>query len=160
MEARVGDRLIVEGRHVGAERRSGEVIEVLGEPGGVHYRVRWSDGHETVMFPGSDSLVVRAGQEGGEAESSRSVAPMVVEVRLHFEEDETHTDARAELLTSIGTFTGRGRARRNPIDPNVPLIGEELAAAAALVDLADHLREAAGEAIHAGADKLGLHLVG
>jgi hypothetical protein len=87
---------------------------------------------------------------------------MVVEVKLRFEEDETHTDARAELGTHIGTFTGWGRARRNPADANVPLIGEELAAARALVDLADHLRDAAGEAIHAGAGKAvpDHHLVG
>jgi hypothetical protein len=71
----------------------------------------------------------------------------VVAMTLRFEEDADHTEARAELQTRIGTFTGWGRARRNPTDPQVPLIGEELAAARALVDLADHLRDAAGEAI-------------
>jgi hypothetical protein len=162
MDAGVGDRLIVEGRHVGAGRRSGEVIEVLGHSGDANYRVRWEDGHETVMFPGTDCVVIRAEQHGGERGASQAVVPMVVEVKLRFDEDETHTDARAELGTRIGTFSGWGRARRNPIDANVPLIGEELAAARALVDLADHLRDAAGEAIHAGPDKPASdrHLVG
>jgi Domain of unknown function (DUF1876)/Domain of unknown function (DUF1918) len=153
MEARVGDRLIVEGRNIGVARRSGEVIEVLGHPGHVHYRVRWEDGHQTDFFPSSDSVVIPAGQEGGEADAGDGAPPMVVEVRLHFDEDEAHTDVRAELRTRIGTFRGWGRARRHPTDSNVPLIGEELAAARALVNLADHLRDAAGEAIRATADK-------
>jgi hypothetical protein len=40
-------------------------------------------------------------------------------------------------------YGGWGRARRNPADPNVPRIGEELAVARALADLSHHLVEAA-----------------
>jgi hypothetical protein len=113
------------------------------------------------MFPSSDCVAVPADQPG-EAADTGGARPMVVEVRLHIDEDEAHTDVRAELRTRIGTFTGWGRARRHPTDSNVPLIGEELAAARALVNLADHLRDAAGEAIRATADKTAPegHLVG
>lgn len=58
MEAKVGDRLIVESRHVGEGRKVGEVIEVRGEHGQPPYLVRWSDGHEGLMFPGPDAHIV------------------------------------------------------------------------------------------------------
>jgi hypothetical protein len=58
MQARVGDRIIVEGRSVGNARRDGEVIEVRGDDGAPPYVVRWSDGHEGLTFPGPDAHVV------------------------------------------------------------------------------------------------------
>lgn len=58
MEAKVGDRLIVESRHVGESRKEGEVIEVRGDHGEPPYLVRWSDGHEGLMFPGADAHIV------------------------------------------------------------------------------------------------------
>jgi hypothetical protein len=30
---------------------------VLGEPGHEHYRVRWEDGSETIVYPSSDAKV-------------------------------------------------------------------------------------------------------
>ena len=39
------------------------------------------------------------------------------------------------------SFSGHGRSRRNPHDPSVPQVGEELAAARALHDLANHVTE-------------------
>ena len=44
-----GDRIEVSGRP-GRPSRRGEVVEVLGEPGHEHLRVRWDDGHESVLF--------------------------------------------------------------------------------------------------------------
>lgn len=58
MRAKVGDRLVVEGRTVGVHRRDGEIIEVRGEDGAPPYVVRWSDGHEGLTFPGPDAHVV------------------------------------------------------------------------------------------------------
>jgi hypothetical protein len=55
--ARVGDLVIVEGHKVGEARRVGEILEVLGEPGHEHYRVRWGDGRETVYYPSSDATI-------------------------------------------------------------------------------------------------------
>lgn len=57
MRAEVGDELIVRGRHVGDEDREGMIIEVHGEDGAPPYMVRWKDGHESVFFPSSDTLV-------------------------------------------------------------------------------------------------------
>lgn len=58
MDAQVGDHIVVESNKVGAARKSGEVLEVLGGAGGKHYRVRWEDGHESIVFPSSDASVV------------------------------------------------------------------------------------------------------
>jgi hypothetical protein len=50
------------------------------------------------------------------------------------------TEAEARLPMSRGTdLTGHGTARRNPADENVTKIGEELAVARALSDLAHRL---------------------
>ncbi|MEU3459292.1 DUF1918 domain-containing protein [Streptomyces sp. NPDC006733] len=57
MRASVGDRLLVHGRTVGRQDRQAEVIEVLGADGGPPFRVRFEDGHETVMSPGPDTVV-------------------------------------------------------------------------------------------------------
>jgi Ala-tRNA(Pro) deacylase len=52
LEGTVGDTVGVSGRRVGDSGRSGEILEVLGGVEHPHYRVRWSDGHETVLYPG------------------------------------------------------------------------------------------------------------
>ncbi|AZK93243.1 MULTISPECIES: DUF1918 domain-containing protein [Streptomyces] len=57
MHANVGDKLLVHGRTVGHHDRVAEVVEVLGEHGGPPFRVRFEDGHETVMSPGPDTVV-------------------------------------------------------------------------------------------------------
>ena len=57
MGARVGDRVVVEGNQVGVGRRSGTILEVLGDPDAPHYRVKWDGGHESVFFPGSDAAI-------------------------------------------------------------------------------------------------------
>lgn len=58
MQAKVGDRLVVKGHHVGDPDRDGEIIEVRGKDGGPPYVVRWEDtGHETLFFPGTDVVV-------------------------------------------------------------------------------------------------------
>jgi len=61
--ARPGDLVVVEGHKVGESRRLGEILEVLGEPGHEHYRVRWGDGRETVYYPSSDATIKPAEQE-------------------------------------------------------------------------------------------------
>ena len=69
------------------------------------------------------------------------------ETEITFEEDGDHTVAQASFVIRGTRFTSTGRASRNPADAKVPIIGEELAAARALSDLAHQLVEAASEAI-------------
>lgn len=58
MQAKVGDRLLVESGKAEAHRREGEVVEVRGNDGEPPYVVRWQDGHEGLVFPGPDAHVV------------------------------------------------------------------------------------------------------
>ena len=49
-----GDRLVVRAHHQGEPAQDAEILEVLGE-NGPPYRVRWDrDGHESIIYPGSD----------------------------------------------------------------------------------------------------------
>ncbi len=68
-------------------------------------------------------------------------------VEIVFTEDEDRTRADARLRAGEREFSGWGRARRNPSDPDVPVVGEELAASRALTDLAHHLVNEAADII-------------
>jgi len=68
-------------------------------------------------------------------------------VNVVFTEDDTTTRADAVLEGAPLDLRGWGRARRNPADPDVPAVGEEIAAARALHDLAHHLIEQAAHTI-------------
>jgi Domain of unknown function (DUF1876) len=67
-----------------------------------------------------------------------------VEISLHEEDGKTRAEAR--LTRDAVGMTGHGLARRNPGDREVTQIGEEIAAARALSDLAHQLlNDAAGQ---------------
>jgi hypothetical protein len=58
MRAAVGDRLVIKSHHLGDPDRDAEVVEVHGSDGQPPWLVRWSDdGHEGLLFPGSDAVV-------------------------------------------------------------------------------------------------------
>ena len=65
-------------------------------------------------------------------------------VQVLIEEDGDFTNAAA-VLSSGATerLRGSGNARRNPSDPAIPEIGDELATSRALADLAHQLLETA-----------------
>jgi hypothetical protein len=53
-----GATVEVTGHAVGEGRRTGEILEVQGTTEHPHFRVRWEDGHESTLFPGSDVHIV------------------------------------------------------------------------------------------------------
>jgi hypothetical protein len=73
--------------------------------------------------------------------------PTVWSLVLSFDETADHTDARVTVTRGDGEVVGWGRARRNPSDPNVQRVGEDLAAARALVDAAHKLLDEAARGI-------------
>jgi hypothetical protein len=140
MEVHIGDHVVVEGAKVGQSRRRGEVLEILRGAGGDRLRVRWEgDAHESVLAPGSD-LRIEQGESGGPDRMS-----MRVEVALT--EDEDHCEAVARVTVRGREFSGWGRARRNPADPEMPVVGEELAVARALSDVSHQLVGAAADSL-------------
>lgn len=62
MTGRQGDRIIVESEQVGTPTREGEILEVMRGQVGIRYRIRWTDGHETVFTPSGGSARIIAGR--------------------------------------------------------------------------------------------------
>ena len=56
---RAGDWIECRGVHGQAPRR-GEIIEVLDSNGHQHYRVRWDEEHESIVYP-ADGVIVTPG---------------------------------------------------------------------------------------------------
>ncbi len=66
-----------------------------------------------------------------------------VTIAVHLAEDDSDTLATMTLELRGDHFEATGRARRNPIDRPMPVVGEELAVARALGALALEVMEAA-----------------
>ncbi|MCB5907456.1 DUF1876 domain-containing protein [Streptomyces pinistramenti] len=64
-------------------------------------------------------------------------------VRLYLFEEDGTTRARAVLDTGTASLTGHGTARCSPEDVDIPEIGDELAVARAMRDLAGRLIQVA-----------------
>ncbi|HET9123444.1 MAG TPA: DUF1918 domain-containing protein [Solirubrobacteraceae bacterium] len=60
--ARVGDWVQARGIH-GGTPREGEIIEILGTGDHEHFRVRWDEQHESILYP-SDGVMILARDQG------------------------------------------------------------------------------------------------
>ena len=144
MKAAVGDRIIIQSRHLDEHVRDGEIVEVHGPDGGPPYLVRWSeDGRTALLYPGPDAQV-----------SGSQTLPTVKHAKtwnatVLLIEDALQTTAEATLNTGDRVLHGHGTAHRHPDDPNVAGIGDELAAARALAALSHRLVDATAEDIGA-----------
>jgi len=145
MKASIGDRIVIQARHLNEPTRDGEIVEVHGPGGAPPYLVRWSDdGHTALLYPGPDAHI------GDQAEDPPPHALHHVKAwhaTVLLREDHGETIADATLSTGEHVLHGRGVSHRNPSDPDVPEIGDELAAARALVALGNRLVEATAEDI-------------
>lgn len=70
-------------------------------------------------------------------------------VSLEIIEDGPTTSATARITIDGDELIGTGKARRNPEDPDMPVIGDELAIARALLVLARELGNKVDEGIAA-----------
>ncbi|HET8915751.1 MAG TPA: dsRBD fold-containing protein [Propionibacteriaceae bacterium] len=149
MKAEVGDRIVVASGTLHRPIRDGEVLQT-GPDGGGPYLVRWSDGTESLFFPGPDAHVEHvqrdAGDTGGQRvqPGARAEPTKKWSVEIYLYEDQSSTSANAVLHSDVpGPLDVRGEARRSPADPDLPAVGDEVAAARALRQLADRLLEMA-----------------
>ena len=75
MQANVGDRIVIKGHRVGEPERQCEVLEARGPDGGSPYFVRWDNGTEALIYPGSDATVQqgkpRQRRSGGNSRNRR-----------------------------------------------------------------------------------------
>ena len=67
-----------------------------------------------------------------------------IDIYISERDGRTHAEARLRPSEAV-TMTGEGWAQLNPTDKNVPEIGDELAVARSLSDLAHRLLHAAAE---------------
>jgi hypothetical protein len=49
-----GDVVVIQGHRVGDTALLGEILDVLPHE---RYRIRWEDGHESTLHPGSDAII-------------------------------------------------------------------------------------------------------
>ncbi|MFI1991531.1 DUF1918 domain-containing protein [Actinoplanes sp. NPDC020271] len=58
MKANIGDRIIIEGKHLGDSRRIGIITGVAHNDGSPPYDVRWlEDGYTSVVIPGAEARI-------------------------------------------------------------------------------------------------------
>ena len=65
--ARKGDLIVVNPQRVGGPAREGEIIEVIEGDLRVQFRVRWSDGHESLFAPGAGAARIEPARAGKKA---------------------------------------------------------------------------------------------
>ena len=158
MKASLGDRIVIAAPTLGQPVRDGEILEVRGHDGTPPYLVQWSDdGRQTLFFPGPDAQLEHYAQpepaSSAEPATAPTTSPASPDTRRHVQhwqvdinlyEDGDTTTADAVLHTPAPrALKSRGKAHRRPDDPDVPEIGDEIAAAHALRRLASHLLEVA-----------------
>ena len=138
MRASVGDRIVTASGVVGGAVRDGVVVELRHEDGSPPYLVEWADtGERTLVYPGSDSYVEHVpGAETGDGTDTTKVRRG--QARLG-ESEGRPTAAAGPVAETPEPGRTAGRARRDPHDRDVPLIGDEIAVGRALRRLADRL---------------------
>jgi Domain of unknown function (DUF1876)/Domain of unknown function (DUF1918) len=147
MKAAVGDRVFVASGRPGHERM-GRIVELRHPDGTPPYVVRWDDtGTDEVSFLRHDCRI-EPGRPPQTAAPRPTATPARVRtwtVDIEVLEDGVATLARAVLHEDeVPTVvTADGHATRNPNDEDVPEIGDELAVARALDQLAGTLKAAA-----------------
>lgn len=139
MQARSGGRIRILSNAVGAGERRGTVLDTRSSGAMV---VRWDDGRETIYFPGSDARFDDDDETSTPGDTVRGC-----HIELEITETDDECESVATLMTRRGSFRAEGMSRRNPEDPNVPLIGEELAIARSLHSLAEQLEAEAADAM-------------
>ncbi|MFC6237877.1 dsRBD fold-containing protein [Longivirga aurantiaca] len=140
MKASVGDRIIIVPRTVGGPVRDARVVEVRNPDGSPPYLVEWSDsGQQALYFPGSDGRIEHL-EDQPEQRDTGGYHVKTWRVTVHVFEHDPSTAAHAVLIADSGIpLEAKGSARRAPSDPDVPEIGDEVAVARALRELADSL---------------------
>ena len=58
MKVQIGERLLFHGTKVGSADHTAEVVQVRGDDGAPPYLVRFDDGQERLIFPGTDCQVL------------------------------------------------------------------------------------------------------
>jgi hypothetical protein len=66
MKAHAGDRIVVESERAAQPGRAGEIEEILSEDP-VRVRVRWDDGHTSVLTPAAGAATITPAETAAKA---------------------------------------------------------------------------------------------
>ncbi|MGC5167187.1 dsRBD fold-containing protein [Luteimicrobium sp. DT211] len=176
MKASIGDRVITVSGTIGTPAREGRVVELRHLDGSPPFVVEWADtGERSVVFPGPDTVLEHddgAAPGGGDLsagdpdEAASAPAPHTTwRVQVDVFEHGGHTHAQAllvapgeDLASGLDELRSVGQARRAPGDPDMPLVGDELAVGRALRRLANRLLgDAEQDIAHATGDRSHVH---
>jgi hypothetical protein len=103
MTGKPGERIEVESEAVGQPTREGEILEVIQGEVAIRYRVRWSDGHESVFSPSGGSAKIVAAVAVARAKPSAAKSS-AAKSRV-----ATAKASKAKAVTGKG---GKGRTKR------------------------------------------------
>ena len=98
MTGKPGERIEVESEAVGQPTREGEILEVIKGEVAIRYRVRWSDGHESVFSP-----------TGGSAKILAAAAVAKVKPSAAKRKGSTAKTTKAKAATSKGSKGSRAK---------------------------------------------------
>ena len=146
MKADVGDRIVVASGTLHRPTPDGEVLQT-GPDGGGPYLVRWSDsGNERPVLPWSGrtcracpAACRRRWRSAASSRIGHGADRRNGRVEIdRYEDRELNVGQRRPAQRRTWRPDVRGEARRSPADPDMPAVGDEVAAARALRQLADH----------------------
>jgi hypothetical protein len=72
-EAQTGDWLEVSGLP-GEPARRGQILEVLGSTGHIHFRVRWDEEHESLFYPSGRTVIAWHGHPNNSQRGTHGAA--------------------------------------------------------------------------------------
>ena len=143
MTGRIGDEIVIIPRESHEPVRVGEIREVRNDPGGVVYRVHWSDTRRESLLPHGPNVVIKHRRSGGTGQASAEQTPWLSRFRHPLERRHARDVERRhqaaydrlaerveEIITGLGLIEddwsiSAGRVYHTPqvisVDPGPPL---------------------------------------
>ena len=119
--AKKGDLIVINAQRVGGPPREGEIIEVIEGDLRVRYRVRWRDGHETLLAPAAGVARIKSASAGKRTSSegpkrrkstSKRTASKPVAKRLTGTSAKTTTTKKSKTGTARKSMGRKAAAKR------------------------------------------------
>jgi hypothetical protein len=113
--ARKGDHIVVNPRRAGGPAREGEIIQVIEGDLRVQYRVRWSDGHESLFAPGAGAARIEPARDRKKTRSE-GTEPKRSPARASTAKKSTAKKSTAKKSSAKTTTTKKSTARKSKAD--------------------------------------------
>ncbi len=107
--ARKGDLIVVNPPRVGGPPREGKIIEVIEGDLRVQYRVRWNDGHESLLTPGAGAARIEPARDRKKTRSEGT------EPKKSPAKASTAKKATAKKASAKTTTTKKSTARKSAV---------------------------------------------